>query len=52
MNKIEDRQLTPKERVEISKRRSDLDAQKKNHVEETLDDLKKELEIDNKRNKR
>ena len=41
----DDRQLTPEERVEISRRKIEIETQKKIKTEETLGDLKKELGI-------
>jgi len=40
-----DRQLTPEERVKISRRKIEVDIQKKTGTVKTLDDLKKELGI-------
>jgi len=45
MNVNEDRQLTPEEQAEISRRKVDMDIQRKSGQATSLSDLKKELGI-------
>jgi len=47
----DDRQLTSEERAEISKRKIDMETQKKLKKSESLSDLKKELGIPEEREK-